>query len=129
MVFKLGIFTEYLLTLGAHAQRGLCSCPVCVCVCVRACVCVCLSVCLSVRSFLPPCACRSQNIGTNRFTATQKKTFIIMFFGAKNASFRSYGLICLPRMQPTTLKPQKTDTKEISRSLERHWFHGFSPGI
>ena len=33
-----------LLTLGAHAQEGYCSCLVCVCVCV----CVCVSVCLSV---------------------------------------------------------------------------------
>ena len=33
---------ESLLTLGAHAQEGYGSCPVCVSVCV--CVCVCVSV-------------------------------------------------------------------------------------
>ena len=35
------------------------------------------------------------------FTAT-RKTFIIVIF-AKNASFRSYNVICLPRMPPTIL--------------------------
>ena len=69
-----------------------------------------------VRSFLPPRACRSQNIGTNGFTATQNFFYITMVF-AKNASFISYGVICLPRMPPTTLKPQKTDTKGISGCL------------
>ena len=79
---------------------------------------LCVCVCVSVRSFLPPCACRSQNIGTNGFIAMQK-TFTIVFF-AKNVSFRSYGIMCLPRMPPTTLKPQKTDTKGISGRLESH---------
>ena len=58
---------------------------VCVCVCESVCVCVCvfvwcvcLCVCVCVCSFLSPRACRSQNIGTNGFTATQKKTFIIV---------------------------------------------------
>ena len=37
------------------------------------------------------------------------KTFIIVIF-AKNAWFRSYDIICLPPMPPTTLKPQTTDT-------------------
>ena len=47
----------------------------CVYVCVCVCVCVYVRMCvyLSVHSFLPPCACRSQNIGTNGFTAMQKK--------------------------------------------------------
>ena len=39
--------TCILLTLGAHAQEGYCSCLVCVCVCV----CVCLSV-TTLASFL-----------------------------------------------------------------------------
>ena len=92
----------YLLTLGAHAcSEGYGSCPVCVCVCV------------SVRSFLPPCTYRSRNIGTYVWVHRDKgKTFIILII-AKNASFRSYGVICLPPMPPTTLRPQMKDTKGI----------------
>ena len=107
----------YLLTLGAHAcSEGYGSCPVCVCVCV------------SVRSFLPPCTYRSRNIGMYVWVHRDKgkyryvqyvwvhrdkgKTFIILII-AKNASFRSYGVICLPPMPPTTLRPQMTDTKGI----------------
>ena len=72
------------------------------------CVCVCVCVCVSVRSFLPPRASRPRNIGTQR----HGKTFIIVIF-AKNASFRSYGVICLPRMPLTTPEPQNTDTNGI----------------
>ena len=51
--------TKY-LTLNAHARsEGYCSFPVCVCV--------------SVRSFLPPCASRPRNIVTYVFTAKRKK--------------------------------------------------------
>ena len=35
---------------------------------------VCVCVCVSVRSFLPPCASRPRNIGTYVFTATRKTT-------------------------------------------------------
>ena len=66
-------------------SKDYCSFPMCVCVCICVCVCefVCVGVggvsfCLSVRRFLPPHACRSQNIGTNWFTTTQK-TVIIVF--------------------------------------------------
>ena len=52
-------------------SEGYGSCPVC------ACVCVCVGV--FVRSFLPLCACISQNIGTNRFTATQKNFYNYVF--------------------------------------------------
>ena len=79
------------------------------------CVGVGVGLCLSVRSFLPPRASRPRNIGTYVlyvFTATQKNFYNVIF--AKNAWFRSYGIICLPRMPPTTLKPQTTDTKGIS---------------
>ena len=55
---------------------------------------------MSVRSFLPPRASKPRNIGTYVFTATRKI--------AKNASFRSYGVICLPRMPLTTPEPQST---------------------
>ena len=54
---------------------SLCVC-VCVCACVRAYVHPCVHVC--VRSFLPPCACRFKNIGTNRFTAMQKRKYFII---------------------------------------------------
>ena len=81
------------------------SCPVCVSV----------SVCLSVRSFLPPRVRRSQYIGTNWFTATQKNLIIVVF-----ASFRSYGVICLPRMSPTTLTPKdayQRDQRKVGNTL------------
>ena len=42
---------QYLLTLGAHAQRGL-QYLVCVSVCVSVCLCVCLCVCVSVTQHL-----------------------------------------------------------------------------
>ena len=56
-----------------------CGCPACVCV--------------SVRSFLPPRASISRNIGTYVFTATWKTLYIgiIIVIFAENASFRSYG--------------------------------------
>ena len=56
-----------------------CGCPACVCV--------------SVRSFLPPRASISRNIGTYVFTATRKTLYIaiIILIFAQNASFRSYG--------------------------------------
>ena len=76
-----------LLTLGAHVHsEGYCSCPMCVCMCV----------CVSVRSFLAPRTSKPRNIGTYVFTATRKKTFIVVIF-TKNASFRSYvskGVAC-----------------------------------
>ena len=80
------------------------------CVCVR--VRVRVRVCVSVRSFLPPRASRPRNIGVYMFTATRKKTFIVVVF-AKNASFRNYGVICLPRMPLTAPEPQNTDTNGI----------------
>ena len=89
----------FLFTLGAHARKeGYCSCPVCMCV--------------FVRSFLPPRASRSRNIGTYVFTASRKKTFIIVIF-AKNASFRTYSIICLPRIPLATPEPQNTDINGI----------------
>ena len=58
-----------------------CGCPARVCVCV------------SVRSFLPPRASISRNIGTYVFTATRKTLYIgiIIVIFTENASFRSYG--------------------------------------
>ena len=68
-----------------------------------------MCVCVSVRSFLPPSASRFRNVVTYVYTATRKNFNNVIF--AKNAWFRSYSVICLPRMPPTTLKPQTTDTK------------------
>ena len=76
---------------------------------VRVCVCV------PVRSF-----CRHVHLDpeiiigkiTYVFTAAQK-TFlyiIIVILFAQNASFRSYGIICLPRMLLTNPELQNTDT-------------------
>ena len=50
-------------------------------------------VCVSLRSFLPPRASISRNIGTYVFTATRKTLYIgiIIVIFAENASFRSYG--------------------------------------
>ena len=76
----------------------------------RARVCVCTYV--SVRSFLPPRASRPRNRYVRAHRDTEK-TFKTVIF-AKNASFRSYGIICLPPMPPTTLKSQTTDTKGIN---------------
>ena len=68
-------------------------------------------VCVPVRSFLPPRSSRPRNIGTYVFTATRKtRLYIIIVIFAENASFRSYGFICLPRMPLTTSEPQNTDT-------------------
>ena len=68
------------------------------------CVCVCLFV------VLPALASRPRNIGklTYVFTAARKTLLyiIIVILFAENASFRSYGVICLPRMPLTTLTNQ-----------------------
>ena len=59
--------------------------------------------CVPVRSFLPPRASRHGNIGAYVFTATRKTLlYIIIVIFAENVSFRSYGVICLPRMPLTT---------------------------
>ena len=62
-----------------------------------------MCVCVSVREFLPPRASRPRNIGAYVFTATRKTLlYIIIVIFAENASFRSYGVICLPRMPLTS---------------------------
>ena len=85
-----------------------CGCPACVCVCV------------SVRSFLRPRASRPRNIDTYVFTATRKTLLkynirIIVVIFAENASFRSYGVICLPRMPLSTPEPQIRILTESTR--------------
>ena len=60
-------------------------------------------MCVSVRGFLPLHASRPRNIGTYVFTATRKiLLYIIIVIFAENASFRSYGVIYLPRMPLTS---------------------------
>ena len=39
---------------------------------------------------------------------------------AENASFRSYGVICLPQMPLTTTKPQNTYTNGIQAMQHEH---------
>ena len=77
-------------------------------------------VCVSVRSFLPPRASRARNIGTYVFIATRKKTFRIVIF-AKNTSFRSYGVICLPPMPPTTHPKQWSRQRENFRNFSYNY--------
>ena len=85
---------------GRCRCNGLyCSCPVCVCVCV----------CVSVHSFLPPRASRYRCVRVHGNTG---KSFIIVIF-AQNASFRSKGVICLPRIPLTTPEPLNMDTNGI----------------
>ena len=77
-----------LLTLDAHAcSEGYCSCPVCMYVCMY------VHVCMCVHSYLPPHTLESQKRDTHRNTG------IVLNFAdfPKNASFKSYGIICLPQ--------------------------------
>ena len=89
-------------------------------------VCVCVCVCVPVRSFLPPRSSRPRNIGTYVFTATRKTLlYIIIVIFAENASFRSYGIIRLPRMPLTTSEPQNTDTNGIHAMSAWHYYSRF----
>ena len=88
------------LTLGAHARsEGYCSCRVCVCVCVcmYVCVCVCMYVCVC------PLITAASHIGITkqRYQRVHSNTEIVLNF-PKNASFKSYGVICLPRAAPAS---------------------------
>ena len=108
--------TVYILYVRASALRIIynnyycryCGCPPCVCVC-------------ACSLFLPPRASRPRNIGKLMyvFTAARKTPLyiIILILFAENASFRSYGVICLPRMPLTTPEPQNTDANGIHATL------------
>ena len=63
--------------------------------CVYICVCVCVYVCIYVHSYLPHHTLELYNRDTNSNTA------IVLNFAdfPKNASFKSYGVICLPRVE------------------------------
>ena len=72
----------------AHARsEGYCSCPVCMCVCVH--------------SYLLPHTLESHN---KRYQWVHSNTAIVLNFAnfPKNASFKSYGVICLPRAPPAS---------------------------
>ena len=65
------------------------------CVCMYVCVCVC------VHSYLPPHTLESQKRDTNGFCAIRGSFKFFADF-PKNASFKSYGVICLPRAAPAS---------------------------
>ena len=73
-----------LITLGAHAQRGYCSCPVCMYVLIPA----------------------ASHIGITkeRYQRILRNAGIVLNFAdfPKNASFKSYSVICLPRAAPAS---------------------------
>ena len=80
-----------LLTLGAHAHsEGYCSCRVCMCVCMYVCVYVCMYVwpLITAASHIGITKQRNQRVHSN--------TAIVLNFAdfPKNASFKSYGVIC-----------------------------------
>ena len=79
------------LTLGAHVRsEGYCSCPVCVCVCVTVC----------------PLISAVSHIGITkqRYQQFHRNAGIVLNFSdfPKNASFKRYGVICLPRAAPAS---------------------------
>ena len=78
-----------LLTLGAHAQRGLLYVVV-----LYVCVCVC--------SLIP--AASHIGITKERYQRILRNIGIVLNFAdfPKNASFKSYGVICLPRAAPAS---------------------------
>ena len=70
------------------------------CVCVCMCVYVCMCVCVCVHSYLPP----HTGITKERYQRVHSDTGIILNFAdfPKNASFKGYGVICLPRATPAS---------------------------
>ena len=89
-----------LLTLGAHAHsEGYSSCRVCMYVCVYVCMCVCMCVCVTTHN------CRLTHWNhKKRYQRVQSNTAIVSNVAdfPKNASFKSYGVICLPRAAPAS---------------------------
>ena len=71
---------------------------VCVCACVRACVRACVCVCplISAASLI--------GITQQRYQRVHSNTAFVLNFAdfPKNASFKSYGVICLPRIAPAS---------------------------
>ena len=75
-------------------SKGYCSCRVCVCVCV--CVCMYVRPLISAASHI--------GITQQRYHRVHSNTAIVFNFAdfPKNASFKSYGVICLPRAAPAS---------------------------
>ena len=78
-------------------SEGYCSCPVCMYVCMYVCVYVCMYVCMSVCPLIP--AASHIGITEERYQRILRNTRIVLNFAdfPKNASFKSYGVISLPR--------------------------------
>ena len=70
-------------------SEGYCSCPVCMYVCMFVCMCVC--------PLIP--AASHIGITKERYQRILRNTGIVLNFAdfPKNALFKSYGVICLPR--------------------------------
>ena len=75
-------------------SEGYCSCPVCMYVCVYVCVCAC--------PLIP--AASHIGITKERYQRILRNTGIVLNFAdfPKNASFKSYDVICLPRAAPAS---------------------------
>ena len=69
---------------------------VCVCMCVCVCMYVCVCVCITAASHI--------GITKQRYQRVHSNTAIVLNFAdfPKNASFKSYGVICLPRAAPAS---------------------------
>ena len=68
----------------------------CVCMCVCMCVCVCVCPLIPAASHI--------GITKERYQRILRNTGIVLNFAdfPKNASFKSYGVICLPRAAPAS---------------------------
>ena len=75
-------------------SEGYCSCPVCMYVCDSVYVCVC--------PLIP--AASHIGITKQRYQRIHRNTGIVLNFAdfPKNASFKSYGVICLSRAAPAS---------------------------
>ena len=70
------------------------------------CVCVCVCVCMYARMYVCPLISAASHIGITqqRYQRVHSNTAMVLnFFNfPKNASFKSYGVICLPRAPPAS---------------------------
>ena len=86
------LFSSSLLTFGARCSARVI--VVVLCVCMSVCMCVC------------PLISAASHIGITQqiYQRVHSNTAIVLNFAdfPKNASFKSYGVICLPRVVPTS---------------------------
>ena len=75
---------------------------VCMCVCMYVCMYVCMCVCVYVCPLIP--AASHIGITKERYQRILRNTGIVLNFAdfPKNALFKSYGVICLPRAAPAS---------------------------